>query len=289
MSTRICRNCSSTLIGPYCASCGQREDRPDLHIWEAIGELFGEVFTLDSRLWRTLMSLLFRPGFLTAEYLAGRRARYLPPFRLYLAISFLLFLVLSLAPALVEVEDLDFDLDSGPAALEEAMDPNTAVTANRVLEQVDDSWLQRLRDRVERNRTLVAEEPEEYLAKIGDYMPQMMFLMLPLFAGLMKLMFLFSRFHYLQHLIFAIHLHSFVYLLFLIAELVDQFSVTRFTPIIDSVFLIMLLLYLPLALRRCYAIGFLGIITRSIGIVSIYSFLLIIGLAAAAITVLAAM
>ena len=46
----------------------------------------------DSRLWRTLAALLFKPGHLTREFLAGRRARYLPPVRLYLVLSVLFFL-----------------------------------------------------------------------------------------------------------------------------------------------------------------------------------------------------
>src|SRR5262245_51891783 len=56
-----------------------------------------EVFThADSRLWRTIRPLLLRPGFLTREFLRGRRARYLPPFRLYIVASVLFFLFASL-------------------------------------------------------------------------------------------------------------------------------------------------------------------------------------------------
>ena len=73
-------------------TAGRRED---LRISQALGEIFGDILTWDSRLWRTAIALIFRPGFLTAEFIAGRRARYVPPFRLYLIISFLIFLFLS--------------------------------------------------------------------------------------------------------------------------------------------------------------------------------------------------
>ena len=89
-----CRNCGATLRGEYCHHCGQREGRGDLHFADAAGEVLGDLFTWDSRFWRTLFPLVFRPGFLTAEFIAGRRARYVPPFRLYIIISFVLFLVL---------------------------------------------------------------------------------------------------------------------------------------------------------------------------------------------------
>jgi hypothetical protein len=92
---KLCRNCAAPLEGEYCSRCGQREDRGDLHFSEAIGELADDVVAWDSRLWRTLLPLVFKPGYLTAEFIAGRKARYVAPYRLYLIISFILFLVIS--------------------------------------------------------------------------------------------------------------------------------------------------------------------------------------------------
>ncbi|MEJ2533779.1 MAG: DUF3667 domain-containing protein, partial [Halioglobus sp.] len=93
---RHCLNCDAILTGEYCHQCGQRAGRRELTFSGLLAEFADELFTWDSRLWRTLVPLLFRPGFLSAEFMAGRRARYVPPLRLYLIISFLLFLVLSL-------------------------------------------------------------------------------------------------------------------------------------------------------------------------------------------------
>lgn len=78
-----CRNCGAALAGEYCGRCGQREGRGDRGFAALLGELAGELFDWDSRFWRTLWPLLVRPGFLTAEYIAGRRARYVAPLRLY--------------------------------------------------------------------------------------------------------------------------------------------------------------------------------------------------------------
>ncbi len=60
---------------------------------EFASETFESFTHADSRLWRTLWLLVSKPGFLTVEFLEGRRARYLPPFRLYLVLSVVLFLV----------------------------------------------------------------------------------------------------------------------------------------------------------------------------------------------------
>ena len=86
-----CLNCSTILSGQYCANCGQRASGRLISIVELIRDAFGDLFELDSRLWRTLIPLLTRPGRLTQDYLEGRRARYMPPFRTYLVLSILFF------------------------------------------------------------------------------------------------------------------------------------------------------------------------------------------------------
>src|SRR4249920_3115859 len=91
-----CANCGAPLSGRYCAACGQRHE-PHIHsVAHFAAEGFESISHADSRLWRTLWYLLARPGFLTREFFAGRRMSYLPPFRLYLVISLLFFLVVGL-------------------------------------------------------------------------------------------------------------------------------------------------------------------------------------------------
>jgi hypothetical protein len=93
-----CLNCGAELSGPWCAACGQRDDREVHTLGHFAHQAFEGLTHADSRLWRTLWPLLVKPGFLTREFFRGRRQRYLPPFRLYLVISLLFFVVLSLLP-----------------------------------------------------------------------------------------------------------------------------------------------------------------------------------------------
>lgn len=88
-----CLNCGTELRGQYCGSCGQRARNRLISLWELLSDAFGDLLELDSRLWRTLIPLLIRPGQLTRDYLEGRRARYMPPFRMYLVLSLVFFLV----------------------------------------------------------------------------------------------------------------------------------------------------------------------------------------------------
>jgi hypothetical protein len=83
---QVCVSCSQPLTGPYCASCGEPvldpESRTVRHFLTRT--LPEEAFDIDSKLWRTLRSLLLVPGFLSSEYSAGRRRRNLSPLRLLL-------------------------------------------------------------------------------------------------------------------------------------------------------------------------------------------------------------
>ena len=92
---KACPNCGSPAAGAYCGTCGQKNQplRQPLHRF--IEEAFTEYFGLDGRLWRTLGSLLFRPGRLTSEYLEGRRTQFLGPLRIYLSATILFFFLLS--------------------------------------------------------------------------------------------------------------------------------------------------------------------------------------------------
>lgn len=89
----LCPNCGAAEAGPFCAQCGQRRPAPDDYslrrFWRHV---FYEATEVDSSLVRSLAGL-FRPGYLTREHLAGRRARYLSPVKLYLIISAVYFLL----------------------------------------------------------------------------------------------------------------------------------------------------------------------------------------------------
>jgi hypothetical protein len=88
-----CLNCGSAMTGQYCGDCGQRSQSRLISIWELLRDAFGDLLELDSRLWQTLVPLLLKPGHLTKDYLQGRRARYMPPFRTYLVLSVVFFIV----------------------------------------------------------------------------------------------------------------------------------------------------------------------------------------------------
>src|SRR6185437_9269963 len=88
-----CANCGAPVTRHYCAECGQRVEHSLHSLWHFIGEVAEDLTHADSRIWRTMSALVLKPGFLTREFLDGRRVSYLPPLRLYLVLSVIYFLV----------------------------------------------------------------------------------------------------------------------------------------------------------------------------------------------------
>ncbi len=93
MSLKACLNCGQESDADYCPACGQSMDVKISTAWHFINETLDVIYNFDSKIWKSLLPLLFQPGKLTNEYIAGRRVRYLPPFRLYLIFSILFFLI----------------------------------------------------------------------------------------------------------------------------------------------------------------------------------------------------
>lgn len=142
---QYCLNCGAQLAGQYCGQCGQRATGRLISLWELLRDAFGDLFELDSRLWRTLIPLMLRPGRLTSDYLRGRRMRYMPPFRMYLVLSLLFFVIvffdprqefaLLYEPAELPVPGEQTDAEDGGSAL---LAPGEEAEARRALEELVD-------------------------------------------------------------------------------------------------------------------------------------------------------
>lgn len=81
-----CASCGDPLTGPFCARCGEQLiDRHSLTLWHFVSHgLLHELAEVDGKIFNTFRCLLFRPGFLSQEYFAGRRRAYINPIRLLL-------------------------------------------------------------------------------------------------------------------------------------------------------------------------------------------------------------
>jgi hypothetical protein len=94
---RTCPNCGHALAGKFCASCGQPVDTHRRSVAHLTHEFIADIASFDSRILRTAQALIFQPGALAAAFRDGRTQRYVPPVRLYLFVSLIFFLVLSVS------------------------------------------------------------------------------------------------------------------------------------------------------------------------------------------------
>src|SRR5438045_5769119 len=100
-----CKNCGAPVLAAYCAVCGQERNTHRRTLRHLLHDLVSELGSFDSRLLRTVIALLFKPGELPLAFREGRTRRYMPALRLYLFTSLLFFLVLSAAGiALFQIE-----------------------------------------------------------------------------------------------------------------------------------------------------------------------------------------
>jgi hypothetical protein len=287
---RPCLNCGDQTPGNYCRNCGQRKVEVHISTFRLLMEALDDQFSINSALPRTIGALLFRPGRLTREYMGGRIARYIPPFRLYLVTSVVFFLALSFLPALRN-PDLDVGgattVDIGRAGVHrpagEAHPPvppqvvihGQAPAPGRVLMPPVPPAPQRLQwldgvkmhtgdatiDSIgnERIAHFSRMEPKEALRQIiSDYLghvPQVMFVLLPLFAGLLKVLYVFRRRFYVEHFIFALHVHAFAFLTYLLM------IVIRWPPLI-ALLGGWQMVYFYLALKKVYGEGWFSTLVK---------------------------
>jgi hypothetical protein len=92
-SEKNCLNCGATVMGRYCHVCGQENVEPKETFWHLVAHFFNDITHFDGKFFTTLKDLLFKPGFLSKEYMMGRRASYLNPIRMYVFTSAIFFLI----------------------------------------------------------------------------------------------------------------------------------------------------------------------------------------------------
>lgn len=88
-----CLNCGHLVEEHYCSHCGQPNLELKEPFWGFIGHSVGHYFHFDSKFFSTLVPLLTKPGQLTLDYIAGKRARYIHPVSLYIFVSIVYFLI----------------------------------------------------------------------------------------------------------------------------------------------------------------------------------------------------
>ena len=88
----LCVNCSAPCPGAYCSACGEKRlSANDFSLRHFVGHAVHDLTHFDAKIFRSLIPLLFKPGVLTAEFIAGRRSRYIKPLTLFILVNLFFF------------------------------------------------------------------------------------------------------------------------------------------------------------------------------------------------------
>lgn len=366
---RSCQNCGAPSFGPHCYACGQSEKGMVRHLSELFSDLGDIVFNVDSRIFRTLFDLYLRPGFLTTEYLGGRRVRYVTPFRLFFFLSIAAFFAVQIAIPDIDAEDFSLGDRVGSAMTPEEVDnvvkaevdvlnkslqdagvtpetrvsledaianirgrgrdrlaeirkesiltglPPSALTKPKSKFQFGDKpwdresnplvveWLppslnERLNNTIEHmddNLRSAEKDPGHLVAGFISVLPQTLIVVMPFFALFLKLVYLFKRRLYMEHLLVALHSHAFIFMSILVLLLLawlgslaaaHAWLVTTLDILLAAAW-VWLFLYLLLMQKRVYQQGWFLTIFKYCFVGTCYMIFLSLALGIAAIFSLA--
>ncbi len=288
-----CKNCTAVLLGRFCANCSQAADVHVPTTRELVRELLEGLTHSDSRLWRTLTTLWFKPGKLTEEFVAGRRVAYLPPFRLYLILSILFFLIASFMHTSGDV--IKFDEALKPAAAPNAAG-NSAPAAKRItscgnLNFVTFSRHPTWNPRVQHVCEEITRDNGENLLHVAiGTMSKAMFIFLPLIAFLNMLMYWRPRYRYAEQLLFFVHLHALYFSAAII--MVSLIEAANSWPKLEGLAGVLetalgwsLPVYTVLAMRRVFHRSWVGTLFK--GAVLFFVYMIVFGLTLAGVFVYA--
>jgi hypothetical protein len=267
----VCLNCSADAPDVYCGRCGQKNADYRESFRELLSEIVDELFQVDSRILRTIGPFVLRPGFLTREWCAGRRMRYSSPLRIYLLASVVFFFGLSLGPHRgvtfhASGESLGISVgEERPATTHESMGHIGIAPIDRKLEAL--------------NKLPPAEASLRIFDELVSQLPKALFALVPIFALLVKLLHRRSGRYYVEHLIFGLHLHSFVFFLFLV--------MLPAPGTLDAALIALLPAHLVWALHTAYDQSWLQAVWKSVALLLSYSLVLLVALVVVFLTSLA--
>ena len=204
----VCAECGTPLTGPFCSQCGTHAlDRRSLTLAHFLQHnLLHELSHVDGKIFSTFRYLLFRPGFLTVEYFAGRRRRYINPVRLLLTCLLILALLPSPGSMIMSIGKVRLNLlPPGPPS------------ANNIKDTIDKldmfGVLGRLMAREARHKDLQAKSSvEKFNHELKTYVTALSFSIVILLAIFLALLYHQRRPLFVEHLVFSLHLASFVVL-----------------------------------------------------------------------------
>jgi len=215
----ICPNCGFPAEKNYCAQCGQETHLHKETFWALVLHFIGHYFHYDSKFWQTLKTLWFKPGKLSKDYIEGKRARYIPPISLYIFISAVYFICSFTLKeyqekgnheAISQVRKQIDALNNAQGAKDTLQFDNSRITLD-IRDSVGLGGYMR-----KKFSKMKEDNGRDVKERIAHNIPKIFFIMIPIVALVLKLLFLKRKsMYFVHHAIFSLHIHSFLFSIFL--------------------------------------------------------------------------
>jgi hypothetical protein len=248
-----CLNCGTQVLGKFCQNCGQENIEVRENFFHIIGHFISDYLHFDSKFFRSLIPLFTKPGFLTRQYWDGKRVEYIHPLRLFFFIT-IIFMV-----------STSYFYNRFGSEMKSSI-----IQGDTVMAKLDTAYLFTLPDSqkishppwrdsitVAELRSLVKKENRQ-ISKIHTGMDLVFknlkyitFLLLPVYALIFKLLFIRRKSFYVDHVVYAMHLQTFVYFFFGILLLLP-FVVPISLELLRRIAFFVIFIYIGFSLHRLY-------------------------------------
>lgn len=279
--TQQCLNCGLTLntVYHYCPRCGQENNDNNVSFVTFVREFFANYISFDTRFGHSLVPFLIKPGYLTNRFIEGQRVNYVHPLRLYLIVSVLFFFLASIQiKQTLEDVGIDNSSDKENAALADSVQQSLGLKQSLAILKdeslTDQEAIDSLRATTEMTmdstefantifhqiRRVAQNDLDVFVGFILQNMPIMMFLLIPIFALLLKLFYIRRKnWLYVQHLTHSLHLHAFM--VFLLTLIVFYYLMVDVSDaqhdLVIFLFLVLFFVYWLFSFRQVYQQGWL--------------------------------
>lgn len=273
-----CLNCQYSFSQEenYCPNCGQENHDLKIPIRHFVEEFLEGIFHFDNKLWHSLKTMFFYPGKITKDFLEGKRVSFVPPIRMYIFVSFIFFLFLnytynkktkiksdeSLVEAIAKMDSKDSSINLGLDSLNSAL----STVGDTSMSSEEKKILSKLKNTKGKDIASMNE-------KIYKYLSFAMFLMLPIFAFIMKLVFYRSDKFYYEHFIASIHYHVVMFVIMILGLIIYWFNLSA---VLYVILFIAAFVYFAIGLKKVFEQSWLKIILKAFVVYMIYGFLLLI-------------
>ena len=224
-----CKNCNNEVqsTDKFCSNCGQKNIER-LRVKTLLGELANAFFAWDSKLFNSLKQLLTKPGVLARNYINGQRKKYVAPLRMYLFISIVFFALLSfLGNSSGEGGKgmIDFNMTGDSNAVSDdslyLMVKNGKLDELSAVKEMEDGLSKTMMKKIV---TISVNNNGNVSSFFIKNISIMYFFFIPVFGWLLKLFYRKNKLDYIEHLVYGLYFHSFMFLILLAA-----FILTRIT------------------------------------------------------------